>query len=111
MAGEQPSYHNLCFWKHPVFGGAYDEPAGEGAPRANTCFVLCARVKTLRDVGACQSPFNSFMLIQGLETLSLRCKAHTENANAVAAWLEAHDKVAWVSHARLATNCCTPSIN
>ena len=59
----------------------------------NTVFILLARVKTLRDMGGCISPFNSFQLIQGLETLSLRCKAHNENANALAAWLNEHPMV------------------
>ena len=64
-------------------------------------FIFHARVIALRDMGGCISPFNSFQLMQGLETLALRGRAHSENANAVAKFLDAHDAVEWVSHPSL----------
>ena len=64
-----------------------------GVAATNLVFILCARVKTLRDMGGCMSPFNAFQLIQGVETLSLRAKAHSENANALAEWLSTHPMV------------------
>lgn len=76
-----PSYHGLVY-------------ADLGAP----AFVLKARVQILRDVGACQSPFNSWLFLQGLETLSLRMDRHVANAQRVAEFLEKHPKVAWVSY-------------
>src|ERR1700760_2915618 len=75
-------YHGLKFWD--VFG--------EGNPLGlpNIAFAIRARVEGLRDFGASQSPFNSFLLIQGLETLSLRVQRHADNALALAEWLAAH---------------------
>ena len=70
-------------------------------PQVNMAFIFHVRVNALRDLGGCQNPFGSFLLMQGLETLSLRGAAHSKNANAVAAWLEAHPKVAWVKHTSL----------
>lgn len=64
----------------------------------NTIFILLARVKTLRDMGGALSPFNAFQLIQGVETLALRGKAHSENANALAKWLVEHPLVGKVSN-------------
>jgi O-acetylhomoserine (thiol)-lyase len=55
-------------------------------------------VQTLRDIGASQSPFNSWLFLQGLETLSLRLDRHVKNAQAVAEFLEAHSKVTWVTY-------------
>lgn len=75
-----PSYHGLPFFK--TFG--------------NLTFALRARVKILRDMGACLSPFNAFLILQGIETLSLRMARHSENALAVAKYLSQHSKVAWV---------------
>ncbi|EGB07193.1 cystathionine gamma-synthase [Aureococcus anophagefferens] len=83
VAGPQESYHGGVFSEHPVFG----------CDATNTVFILLARVKTLRDMGGCIAPFNAFQLIQGIETLSLRCKAHNENANALALWLSDHEAV------------------
>lgn len=83
IAGPQESYHGGNFAEHPIFGVA----------ATNTVFILLARVKTLRDMGGCISPFNSWQLIQGIETLSLRAKAHSENANALALWLSTHPMV------------------
>jgi O-acetylhomoserine (thiol)-lyase len=75
-----PSYHGLPFYA--TFG--------------NLTFALRTRVKTLRDMGACLSPFNAFLILQGVETLSLRMARHSENALAVARYLENHPKAAWV---------------
>jgi O-acetylhomoserine (thiol)-lyase len=86
-----PGYHGLNFWD--VFGS--DGPFG------NIAFAIRARVEGLRDFGGSQSPFNSFLLLQGVETLSLRAERHTENALKLAQWLEANDAVEWVSYAGL----------
>lgn len=64
-------------------------------------FCTALRSEQLRDVGACLSPFNAFMLLQGIETLPHRMDAHVANAQAVAAWLAADDRVSWVAHADL----------
>ena len=79
-----PSYHGLKF-------------ADLGAP----AFILKARVQILRDIGACQAPINSWLFIQGLETLSLRMERHVQNAEAVATHLKQHPKVSWVSYPSL----------
>jgi O-acetylhomoserine/O-acetylserine sulfhydrylase len=71
-------YHGLKFWE--VFGS--------GGPFGNIAFIIRARVEGLRDYGSALSPFNAFLLIQGLETLSLRCDRITENALALAKWLK-----------------------
>ena len=76
-------YHGLVFWD--VFGT--DGPFG------NIAFAIRARVEGLRDFGPALSPFNSFLLLQGLETLSLRVQRHVDNALALAKWLEAHPQV------------------
>ena len=83
-----PSYHGLVF--ADVFG-----PEG---PFGNIAFAIRARVEGLRDLGAAQSPFNSFLLLQGLETLSLRVQRHVDNALELAQWLDARDDVAWVTY-------------
>ena len=79
-----PSYHGLV----------YADLLGAGLPP----FAIKARVQVLRDVGACQSPFNSWQTLQGLETLSLRMDRHVQNAQAVAEFLEEHQKVNWVTY-------------
>lgn len=81
-------YHGLEFWK--IFG--------EGNPLGlpNIAFIIRARVEGLRDFGPAISPFNSFLLLQGLETLSLRVQRHVENAQALAEWLETHPDVEYV---------------
>ncbi len=81
-------YHGLKFWD--VFG--------EGNPLGlpNIAFAIRARVEGLRDFGASQSPFNSFLLLQGLETLSLRVERHVQNAQILAEWLEQHPSVEFV---------------
>jgi O-acetylhomoserine/O-acetylserine sulfhydrylase len=81
-------YHGLVFWD--VFGT--DGPFG------NIAFNLRARVEGLRDWGNAISPFNSFLLLQGLETLSLRMERHVENALALAEWLEQHPAVEYVNY-------------
>ena len=83
-----PGYHGLNFW----------ETFGPGSPFGNIAFAIRARVEGLRDFGGSVSPFNSFLFLQGLETLSLRVERHAENALALAAWLEGHPAVAWVSY-------------
>ncbi|KIP04426.1 hypothetical protein PHLGIDRAFT_25617 [Phlebiopsis gigantea 11061_1 CR5-6] len=64
-------------------------------------FIIKARVEVLRDLGATMNPFASFLLLQGLETLSLRAERHSQNALALARFLEQHEKVAWVSYVGL----------
>ncbi len=86
-----PGYHGLNFWE--VFG--------EQGPFGNIAFAIRARVEVLRDFGQAISPFNSFLLLQGLETLSLRVERHAENALKLANWLKSNEKVAWVSYAGL----------
>ncbi len=84
------SYHGLNFW----------DTFGEGNPLGlpNVAFALRARVEGLRDFGAALSPFNSFLFLQGLETLSLRVERTVENALALAKWLEAQEDVDWVNY-------------
>jgi O-acetylhomoserine (thiol)-lyase len=79
-----PSYHGLQY--APVFG--------------NIAYILKARVQLLRDVGAALSPFNAWLLLQGLETLGLRIERHTSNAQAVVAFLEKHPQVTSVAYPR-----------
>lgn len=88
------SYHGLKFWD--VFGT--DGPFG------NIAFIIKARVEGLRDFGPSISPFNSFLLIQGLETLSLRVERHVQNTLALAKWLEKHPKVESVNYPGLEGN-------
>ncbi len=83
-----PGYHGIVF--ADVFG-----PDG---PFGNIAFAIRARVEGLRDFGAAPSPFNSFLLLQGLETLSLRVQRHVDNALELAHWLDDHEQVAWVSY-------------
>jgi len=75
-------YHGMKF--HETFG--------------DLAFIVRARVEGLRDFGPAISPFNSFMLLQGLETLSLRVQRHLDNTLELARWLEAHEEVAWVNY-------------
>ncbi len=67
----------------------------------NFAFAIACRVLSLRDLGPCISPFNAFLILNGIETLPLRMQRHCDNALAVAEWLEKHDLVAWVSYAGL----------
>lgn len=72
--------------------------SGSGSPFGNIAFIIRARVEQLRDLGACLSPFNSFLFLQGLETLSLRVDRHCDNALKLARWLKDHPRVSWVSY-------------
>ena len=84
------SYHGLPHWEafkaFPPAGGA------------NIAFIMKMRLQFLRDVGSCLSPFNAFLLLQGLETLHLRMERHCANALKVAQFLEAHPKVKWTNY-------------
>jgi len=71
---------------------------------SNAGYITKARVQLLRDTGACISPFNAFMILQGLETLSLRVERHCENAEKIANFLVKRDEVAWVNYPRLQDN-------
>ncbi len=87
-----PSYHGLVYARDLGVGGAFG---------VNLSFILKARVQALRDLGPAASPFNSFLLIQGLETLSLRVERHVQNTQKVAEWLEARSDVLAVNYAGL----------
>ncbi|MCU0402692.1 MAG: O-acetylhomoserine aminocarboxypropyltransferase/cysteine synthase [Algoriphagus sp.] len=89
-------YHGLNFWK--VFG----ENNPLGLP--NIAFAIRTRVEGLRDLGPAISPFNSFLLLQGIETLSLRVQRTVDNALEIAKWLEAHPKVSKVNYPGLASS-------
>jgi O-acetylhomoserine (thiol)-lyase len=71
---------------------------GDKGPFGNIAFAIRARVEGLRDYGASLAPFNSFLLLQGLETLSLRVQRHVDNALELARWLKQHPDVAWVEY-------------
>jgi len=83
-----PGYHGLVY--HEVLGPA--------------AFIAKVRIEGLRDFGAALSPFNSFQIIQGLETLALRMSQHSKNALEIAQWLEAQEEVAWVNYPGLASS-------
>jgi O-acetylhomoserine (thiol)-lyase len=83
-----PSYHGLRFLD------AFGNVPGMG----NVAFVMKTRVQWERDIGAALSPFHSFLFLQGLETLPLRMKKHSENALALARWLKTHPLVSWVNY-------------
>ena len=87
-----PSYHGLVYARDLGVGGAFG---------VNLAFILKARVQLLRDLGAAVAPFNAWLIAQGLETLSLRVERHTQNALAVAKWLEKHPQVLSVNYAGL----------
>ncbi|MDM8083514.1 bifunctional o-acetylhomoserine/o-acetylserine sulfhydrylase [Cellulomonas cellasea] len=86
------SYHGLVYARDLGVGSAFG---------ANLSFILKARVQLLRDLGAAISPFNAFLIAQGIETLSLRIERHVQNAQKVAEWLEARDEVRAVHYAGL----------
>jgi O-acetylhomoserine (thiol)-lyase len=88
LSEQDPSYHGLV----------YTEALG------NQAFIIRLRIQILRDLGACLSPFNSFLFLQGLETLHLRMQRHTDNALAVAKYLASHPLVSWVSYPGLETH-------
>jgi len=83
-----PGYHGL------VFTDVFNPDSELG----NIAFAIRARVEGLRDLGAAPSPFNSFLFLQGLETLSLRMERHCDNALELARWLEQHPQVSWVNY-------------
>ncbi|MDQ2711033.1 MAG: O-acetylhomoserine aminocarboxypropyltransferase/cysteine synthase [Acidobacteriota bacterium] len=83
-----PAYHGMKFWD--TFGAI--------------SFIIKARVEGLRDIGPCVSPFNSFLFLQGVETLGMRMERHLANALAVAQHLEQHPSVAWVKYASLGSS-------
>lgn len=83
-----PGYHGLVY--HEALGPA--------------AFIAKVRIEGLRDFGAALSPFNSFQIIQGLETLALRMNQHSQNALEIARWLEAQEEVAWVNYPGLASS-------
>jgi O-acetylhomoserine (thiol)-lyase len=93
-----PSYHGLVFWD------VFSDFAGMG----NVAFIFKTRVQLLRDIGASLSPFNSWLFLQGLETLPLRQKKHSENALAVAQFLKDHPLVTWVNYPGLPDNPNNP---
>lgn len=83
-----PSYHDLKFWE--VFG---DHPE-----LGNVAYIMRLRLELLRDLGPALSPFNAFMILQGIETLSLRMDRHSDNAMKVAQFLGSHPLVSWVNY-------------
>ena len=88
MTEPDPSYDGLPYW--PALG--------------HGCYIIKARVQMLRDIGAATTPFNSFLFLQGLETLSLRMERHCANAQAVAEYLDEHSQVETVHYAGLASS-------
>ncbi len=93
-------------WDNGKFPGLVDpDPSYHGVSYTGTfgpaAYIVKARVQLLRDLGAAISPFNSWLLLQGLETLALRMERHAQNAATVAKWLEANPHVAWVNHPSL----------
>ena len=91
IADPDPSYHGINFVEALK-------------PLGNIAYIIKARVTLLRDLGPAVSPFNSFLFLQGLETLHLRIVRHSENALAVARFLEKHEKVSWVNYPGLASS-------
>jgi len=83
-----PSYHGLVYW----------DTFGDFPELGNIAYIIRARVRLLRDVGAALSPFNGFLFLQGLETLDVRIKRHSENAIEVAKFLKDHPSVNWVTY-------------
>ena len=83
-----PSYHGLIFW----------DSFGDVPELGNIAFTVRARARLLRDLGSTQAPVHSFIFLQGLESLDVRVKRHSENALKIAQFLESHPKVKWVSY-------------
>lgn len=94
MTEPDPSYHGLKYYE--TFGPM------------NIAYILKCRTQGLRDLGPAMSPFNAFLFLQGLETLHLRMQRHSENATAVAEFLQSHPKVSWVNYTGLESH---PSYN
>ena len=97
MSEPSAAYHGLVHWDAFGFGSDICKMLGLPDER-NIAFALRARVECLRDWGPAISPFNSFLLLQGLETLSLRVERHAQNAMALATWLQEQSTVADVSY-------------
>lgn len=95
VADPSPAYHGLRF--HETFG-TYG-------------YLMKLRAETLRDLGAAMSPFNAFLFLQGLETLSLRMDRHVQNARAVAAFLEGHELASGVTYPGLPSSSCKPLVD
>ncbi len=89
-----PTYHGLKHW----------DTWGDFPGMGNVAFIFKARVQWLRDIGTVLSPFNSFLFLQGLETLPLRQRKHSENAQEIARFLKKHPAVAWVNYPGLEDN-------
>ena len=89
-----PSYHGLKYW----------DTFGNFPGLGNVAFIIKVRVQLLRDIGPALSPFNAFEFIQGLETLPLRIRKHSENALEIAKFLNGHPSVSWVNYPGLADN-------
>jgi O-acetylhomoserine (thiol)-lyase len=89
-----PSYHGLKFW----------DTFGNFGEMGNVAFIFKARVQILRDMGAALSPFNAWLFLQGLETLFLRQRKHSENALEIARFLQGHPLVSWVTYPGLPDN-------
>jgi O-acetylhomoserine (thiol)-lyase len=83
-----PSYHGLVFW----------DTFGDFPGLGNVAFIIKTRVQLLRDMGPALSPFNSFLFLQGLETLPLRQRQHSANALEIARWLKTHPLISWVTY-------------
>ena len=97
MSEPSPAYHGLVHWE--AFGFGSDICKSLGVPdNRNIAFALRARLECLRDWGPALSPFNSFLLLQGLETLSLRIERQTSNAMELAKWLDSHQLVSNVNY-------------
>ena len=88
LAEPDPSYHGINFWQ----------------AMGNIAYIIRVRVHLLRDIGPAVSPFNSFLFLQGLETLHLRMERHSTNALAVAKFLDKHPKVGWVNYPGIPDN-------
>ena len=113
MVGAIVDSGNFDYAKYPETFKGFNEPdesyngliysatLGVGSSFGNVSFIYKARLQLLRDIGASVSPFNAWLLAQGLETLSLRMDRHVENAQAIAEWLERHSQVEHVSYAGL----------
>ena len=85
-----PSYHGMSYWG--AFG-LHNKAVVQGI-----AYIMKARVQLLRDLGPCISPFNSFLILQGVETLPIRMREHVKNAQIIAQWLEEHPCVSWVKY-------------
>ncbi len=103
MSKPSDAYHGLVHWDAFGFGSDICGMLGVPADR-NIAFALRARLECLRDWGPALSPFNSFLLLQGLETLSLRVERHCSNAMSLATWLNDHPKVSSVNYPGLVSD-------